>query len=188
MEIIRENNNSEIQLVDKIRRGEEHAFEELFFEYFSELCAFALQMTRSHQQAKDIVQQVFEKIWERRDSLNIKRSLKAYLYKSVRNTALNNIDKRKTRKNMREEFSSQKYQAPREPIKRDGVNSKLVNRIWDIVSEMPQRRQSVFVLHRRHGLSYKEIAKVLEISRKTVENHMGLALKDIRAQLEVKNK
>lgn len=186
MDIVREKKNElELQRIEKIRNGDEAAFEELFFEYFQALCSYALQITQSGDRAKDIVQEVFCKLWKRRANWTIHTSLKAYLFRSVRNEALNQIDYQHHRKYVRQEFSNQRQGWLTEQGESESkVDQKLLNQIWEVVRNMPQRRRSVFVLHRRHGLSYKEIALVLEISRKTVENHMGLALKEIREQID----
>lgn len=181
-----DNYKSEKHLVEQIRKGDENAFERLFFKFFYDLCAYALQMTRSNEIAEDIVQEVFYKIWKGRRSWELNSSLKAYLFQSVRNEALNQINHEQFREDLRDEFANggekrivTQESDPHQPDK------KLLRKIWSIVSEMPQRRRSVFVLYRKHGLSYKEIAEVLGISRKTVENHMGLALNDIREQLDI---
>lgn len=175
---------SEKHLVEQIREGDEDAFEELFFEYFYDLCSYALQMTKSNEIAEDIVQEVYYKIWKRRRSWELNSSLKAYLFQAVRNEALNQINHKKYREDLRDELANgEMKQTITQTDDRKQPNQKLLRQIWTIVSEMPQRRRSVFVLYRKHGLSYKEIAQVLDLSRKTVENHMGLALNDIREQL-----
>lgn len=185
----RKNGDLEGQQIEKIREGDRNAFKDLFFTYFYDLCTYAFQMTKSEQKAKDIVQEVFYKLWERREKWTIHSSLKAYLYRSVRNEALNQIDRDQHRQNTREELSIYKEVGDRKADQTRQLNKgdeKLVEEIWNIVHDLPQRRQSVFVLHRKHGLSYREIGQVLGISRKTVENHMGLALNDIREQIERK--
>jgi len=170
----------------KISQGDKHAFEELFFTYFVDLCSYALQITNSNQRAKDIVQEVFYKLWRRREQWSIHTSVKAYLFRAVRNEALNYLDKKEHRQQVREQFSiGTDDRMARQATRGDEADSELVGAIWDVVSDMPQRRQSVFVLHRKHGLSYKEIAEVLDITRKTVENHMGLALDDIRDSIDI---
>lgn len=171
-------------LVERIREGDEQAFEKLFCEYYYDLCSFAYQFTSCNERAKDLVQDVFIKIWNRREKWKVHRSVKAYLLKAVRNTAINHINERGHRSEVRETLSREKLQNIK-PSVDFGLDKKdeLVDQIWEAVVAMPERRRRVFILYHRHGLSYDEIAEVLDISRKTVENHMGLALKDIRAQI-----
>lgn len=185
MDIIKEKKaNPEKQRVEKIREGDEYAFEQLFFEYFHDLCSYALQITSSRDQAKDIVQEVFYKLWKRRKSWVVHSSLKAYLFRSVRNEALNHIDAQQYRQEANEQYKRHIKNGIKATAENfTAIDSRLLKKIWEIVQELPKRRRSVFTLHRRHGLSYKEIAQVLEISRKTVENHMGLALSDIRDRI-----
>ncbi|WP_441000333.1 RNA polymerase sigma-70 factor [Fodinibius sp. SL11] len=171
-------------LVEKIRQGDERAFEELFREYYSDLCSFAYQFTKCNEQARDIVQEVFTKVWKRRQDWNIHRSVKAYLLKAVRNSAINQINRNDHRSKVRETFSRERLQSVKFPADIEvGKLDRVVAQIWEVVVAMPKRRRKVFILYHRHGLSYNEISEVLNISRKTVENHMGLALKDIRAQI-----
>lgn len=179
-----EKDKNEDQLVEKIRKGDHHAFEKLFFEYFYDLCSFVSSMTGCRDQARDIVQEVYFRIWKRRNNWKVHSSLKAYLFQSVRNEALNHIDRVKYREDIRGQMA-ERNALPFQGEKNSGndYDQDMVDQIWQIVEEMPRRRRSVFTLHRRHGLSYKEIAEVLNISRKTVENHMGLALKDVREQI-----
>ncbi|MDZ7658618.1 RNA polymerase sigma-70 factor [Fodinibius sp.] len=171
-------------LVERIRQGDEQAFEKLFCEYYYDLCSFAYQFTSCEERAKDLVQDVFVKIWNRREKWKVHRSVKAYLLKAVRNTAINHINERGHRSEVRENFSREMLQDIKPSVDL-GVDKKdeLVDQIWEAVVAMPKRRRRVFILYHRHGLSYDEISGVLDISRKTVENHMGLALKDIRAQI-----
>lgn len=178
--------DSDQLLVESIREGDEQAFKRLFFSYYYDLCAFASQVTDSEEQARDVVQEVFYKLWKRREQWTIHSSLKAYLFQSVRNEALNEIDRERHRRQIREKIAKREEDRfERGQRSRDEVdNEQLFNRIWCLVEEMPRRRRTVFVLHRKHGLTYKEIAEIMDIRRKTVENHMGLALNEIREQIE----
>lgn len=171
-------------LVERIRQGDEQAFEKLFCEYYYDLCSFAYQFTSCNERAKDLVQDVFVKIWNRRKKWKVHRSVKAYLLKAVRNSAINHINKKGQRNAVRETFSRERLQSIKSSADLEfDEEQELVDQIWEAVMAMPKRRQRVFILYHRHGLSYDEISEVLDISRKTVENHMGLALKDIRAQI-----
>lgn len=174
----------ENNLVERIRQGDKQAFEMLFCEYYYDLCSFAYQFTRCNERAKDLVQEVFLKIWDRRRKWNVHRSVKAYLLKAVRNSAINHVNKRDNRSEVRELFSREiLHNIKPSGDRKFDEREELVDQIWEAVLTMPKRRSRVFILYHRHGLSYSEISEVLDISRKTVENHMGLALKDIRAQI-----
>ncbi|MDX1618032.1 MAG: RNA polymerase sigma-70 factor [Balneolaceae bacterium] len=172
--------------IERIRNGDSKAFEEVFFEYHGKLCAVALRYVRSPELAKDCVQDVFLKIWRRREELEIRHNIRVYLYQAVRNQALNQIEKSKNRQHYSEKFYHEKlFQVADKPADLSTDEWRLVREIWELVEEMPERRRAVFELHRRHGLSYKEIARVMKISRKTVENHMGKALQQIRDQISI---
>jgi RNA polymerase sigma-70 factor (ECF subfamily) len=167
----------------RIRNGDEKAFEELFFKYYQNLCIFAVKIVKSPELAKDCVQEVFLKLWRNREDWEITYSLSVYLYKAVRNQALNKDEKQKNYRDYAQKYYEEGFSKERKHRELSYKESKLITKIWDIAEGMPERRRMVFELHRKDGLSYKEIAKVMDITRKTVENHMGRALQDIREQL-----
>lgn len=176
----------EKDLVDKICHGDEKAFEKLFFEYYYPLCSFAVKITKSGELARDAVQEVFYKLWRNREGWEIHYSLKIYLYRAVRNQALNLVGIQKNNRQLVESLKEESYSFDHGYFGRDTkkYSEKLIKNIWELVTQMPERRRQVFVLHRRHGLSYKEISAVMAISDKTVENHMGHALQFIRDNID----
>tara|TARA_R110002096_G_scaffold97694_14_gene217754 strand:+ start:13013 stop:13624 length:612 start_codon:yes stop_codon:yes gene_type:complete len=187
----KEGPNNDFERVAKIRAGDEKAFEELFFEYYNQLSRFANTITRSREFARDTVQDVFLKIWRNRANWEIHVSIKVYLYQSVRNQSLNLLEKQKTRQRLNEKlqldqssYVNRYYESDNYPSSISDRELKLVKRIWEVVEQMPERRKLVFELHRKHGLSYKEIAKVLDIARKTVENHVAQALQFLRDNID----
>lgn len=180
----------EVESVVRIRSGDKKAFEQLFFEYHNSLIRFANTITKSRELARDCVQDVFLKIWRNREDWEIQYSLKAYLYQSVRNQALNLLEKQKARQRLKSNFEKESihFVEQIDPLMKSHEylsekETKQLKRIWELVEEMPERRRLAFDLNRRHGLSYKEISKVLNISRKTVENHIGQAIKFIRDKI-----
>lgn len=182
--------DDEVESVGKIRSGDKQAFEMLFFEYHNSLIRFANTITKSRELARDCVQDVFLKIWRNKEEWDIQYSLKAYLYQSVRNQALNLLEKQKARYRLKENYQKESHDflehSGTMKISNDHLSEKEIKqlkRIWELVEEMPERRRLAFDLNRRHGLSYKEISKVLNISRKTVENHIGQAIKYIREKI-----
>lgn len=184
-----EERSNEIDIVKEIRAGNSKAFEELFFEYHNQLIHFANVITKSRELARDVVQDVFLKIWRNREKWEIHYSLKIYLYQSVRNQSLNLLEKQKSRMRLKEGIEKEHYE--REDSNIDSAFNHLseyevmlLKRIWALVAEMPERKRIVFELHRKHGLSYKEIAKILGITIKTVENHIGQAFQFIRSNIK----
>ena len=180
--------SKDLDRVERIRKGDKKAFEALFFEYHEQLSRFANSITRSREFARDAVQDVFLKIWRNRKELDIHTSAKVYLYQAVRNQSLNLLTKQKSQQRLRENFLSEIKSIRVSEYPETNLTpqeQELIKRIWEVVGEMPERRRLVFELHRKHGFSYKEIAKILEITRKTVENHMSQALQHIRDHIEI---
>ncbi len=182
------NRFSDFSRVERIRKGDKKAFEALFFEYHEQLSRFANSITKSREFARDAVQDVFLKIWRNRKELDIELSVKVYLYQAVRNQSLNLLNKQKNQQRLRESFFSETKTIRTQGFDDSTLNNEhleLIKRVWEVVSRMPERRRLVFELHRKHGFSYKEIARILEISKKTVENHMSQALQYLRDNIEI---
>ena len=169
--------------IRRIRCGDDKAFEELFFKYYQSLCSFAVKFVKSREGAKDCVQEVFLKIWRNREDWEINYSLSVYVYRAVRNQALNKLEKQENYYEYARQYFEEGFGELKGPGELSGDDTRMIELIWEIAETMPERRRTVFELQRKHGLSYKEISRVMDITRKTVENHMGRALQDIREQL-----
>lgn len=171
-------------LVRRIREGDKEAFETLFYKYYAMLCVFSNTYVRSIDTSRDVVQDVYIKIWDNRENFHITQSLKAYLYQAVRNQSLNYLEKNSQKLRLQDdltrlrEIESAEYET-------ELNTEELSEKIWKLVDQLPERRRTIFILYRKHGLSYKEIGEVMDISRKTVENQMGRSLKFIREQLDL---
>ncbi len=182
--MINKNSNSDFDLADRIRSGDQAAFEILFHQYYSRLCVFSNGYVKSLDIARDVVQEVFIKVWDNRENFIITQSLKAYLFMAVRNQSLNFIQEKKQKNRLEERL--RKQQELNESVKREDFNKdELSQKIWKLVEELPEKRRAIFILYRKHGLSYSEIADVMKIARKTVENQMGKSLKFLRERLEM---
>lgn len=180
--------------VCKIRSGDKAVFEELFFEYHNKLIRFASTLTKSRELARDTVQDVFLKIWRNREDWELHYSIKVYLYQAVRNQALNLLEKKKARLRLKKNYQSEIESHDKEFKQDEALYGNLtemeirkLKRIWELVEEMPERRRISFELNRRHGFSYEEISNVLDISKKTVENHIGQAIKYIREKISAED-
>lgn len=171
-------------MVERIRSGDHGAFEKLFHLFYPQLCVFSNSYVKSLDFARDVVQEVLIKIWDNRENFYINQSLKAYLYTAVRNQSLNFIQQKKQIERL--ELRLIKQQELNSTIKKEEPDTdELTQKIWKLVDKLPERRRTIFILYRKHGLSYSEIAEVMDIARKTVENQMGKSLKFLREQLEL---
>ncbi|MCL4540064.1 MAG: RNA polymerase sigma-70 factor [Bacteroidetes bacterium] len=174
---------TEQDLVERVRAGDQSAIEELFCAYYSGLCRFTLGMTHSRDDVEDLVQDIFVKIWTNREVWSPKGSIKAYLFKAARNQALNFIKNRNSHQASACEGQGE-IPSPQDTDPSVNLDHKDVRAaISTAISKLPQKCRIVFVLNRQEGLAYSEIADVLGISEKTVENQMSRALRILRTSL-----
>ena len=154
-------------------------FEILFKEFYNELCNFALKYTKNKEASEEVVQEVFAKIWEKRTFINIQISVKSYLYISVRNKCLQQINHNKIVKIYEKHLSKQEknlFSSPHENL----VYEETIEIFNDALQTMPEKCNTIFKLSRHEGMKYKEIAEELKISIKTVEANITKALKILR--------
>ncbi len=159
----------------------EAAFEALFKGSFRELVTYAYSLLNDPVMAEEIVQQVFYKVWEKREQLVFDTSAKAYLYKSVYHDCLNLQKHRKIRQeHARHVLQTETGLAGRGS---DISDKELGRRIQAAISSLPEQCRLIFQMSRFEELKYREIADRLHISVKTVEAQMGKALKQLRLLL-----
>lgn len=163
--------------------GDITAFEMLFRTYYQPLCNYAFTFLRDKEDAEEIVQSTFLLVWEKRETLAIRTSVKPYLYAMVRNACLNVIKHEKIKqKYVSEEIAM--ADRSHDSVTHTVASNELEYRIKVAMEELPEQCRMVFKLSRFEELKYAEIAEQLNISVKTVENHMGKALKIMREQLK----
>jgi RNA polymerase sigma-70 factor, ECF subfamily len=168
---------------EALTTGDITAFEMIFRTYYQPLCNYAYTFLQDREEAEEIVQSTFTSIWEKHSALTIRTSAKAYLYAMVRNACLNVIKHEKIKqKHMVEEvaLSTRSHDSVTSTV----TSTELEARIQQAMEELPQQCRLVFKMSRFEELKYSEIAEQLNISVKTVENHIGKALKIMRDQLK----
>jgi RNA polymerase sigma-70 factor, ECF subfamily len=154
-----------------------------FKSFYQPLCNYAYTFLQDKEEAEEIVQATFLSVWEKRAALSIRTSAKSYLYAMVRNACLNVIKHEKIKQKYAGEelaLAARGYESVTQTIS----SNELESRIQDALEKLPEQCRLVFKLSRFEELKYTEIAEQLEISVKTVENHMGKALKIMREQLK----
>lgn len=176
-------------LFDRIRGGDTKAFEYAFRKFAPRLEAFARKYTTDTNEAEDIVQDVFLKLWERRELLdNI--SLTSFLFMMVKNSCLNYLKHRQVAESVEQrvpdtETAERLYAIDFVPDPSSLLMQKeLSDSIDQIMEELPPKCKEVFVLSRLRGLKNREIATRMEITEKVVEKHITRALKRFREGLK----
>ena len=169
-------------MLTNISMGDESAFKEMFVQYYPKVKVFLGQFIGNQDDAKDVAQNIFVKIWLQRRLLPELRSFSAFLYTMTRNAA---IDYGRIHK-IRIHLDAVETASERDHETESGFFAKeLQVRISHAVAEMPEKRRKVFIMSRLEGRTGKEIAETLGISRKTVENHINLALRELRKLTKV---
>lgn len=151
-------------------------FEQDFKSLYKPLCLFALRYTKQVDEAEDIVQQAFADSWDKNREGGAIDNLKAYLYRAVRNRSLSLVEKMGTLQPLSEQTDLPDLSDNDEAI----YQSERDARLWQAIDGLPPERRRIFLLAKRDGLKYQDIANELHISIKTVENQMGKALKALR--------
>ncbi len=170
-------NNSNELLFEKIQNSDAKAFEQLFNMHYLHLVAFANTFLHDIDNAENIVQNIFVKLWENREEYKI-QSITGYLMVAVRNSCHNEIKRQQHQRTYELNNDNQ------EIIEHVNYSdSGVMNKINAIINQLPEQRKKIFKLNRLEGLKYREIAEKLNISQKTVETQMGKALKFLRDNL-----
>ncbi|MET6995914.1 RNA polymerase sigma-70 factor [Chitinophaga defluvii] len=167
-----------------LAEGSEAAFEEAFKTYFKSLHAYACTILRDEVAAEEMVQNVFCKIWEKREQINVHTSLKSYLYRSVHNESMDYLKRQKAKAaHQTYTMHHSKHETDTNNTARKLLLGELEKKLHHALNELPQQCRTIFQMSRFEELKYQEIANQLGISVKTVENQMGKALKLMRLKL-----
>jgi RNA polymerase sigma-70 factor, ECF subfamily len=172
----------EKQTFNSLKVGDEKSFEQMFRAYYPRLCAYAMTVLNDRDEAEEVVQSLFCRLWEQRDVLDVTTSLQAYLFRATRNASLNQLKKVQTRDaykamNLEQMNNNPEYQPDRT------TNSELRRQLERAIADLPEQCRLIFKMSRFEELKYKDIAENLGISVKTVENQMGKALKILRLKM-----
>jgi RNA polymerase sigma-70 factor (ECF subfamily) len=155
------------------------AYKELFLKYYSRLLHFSYSITHSKETSEEIISDIFLQIWNKRKTLTGIQNFHLYLYVSTKNLSINRLRKLKKEKvfsldEVIVEFKSIYYD-PEQLL----ITSEMYKRIFQAIQALPPRCQLIFKLIKEDHLSYKEVAELLGLSVKTIENQMTIALKKI---------
>lgn len=170
-------------LIRQLKKGEEPAYEMLFKEYYQILVIFANKYLYDIEASKELVQDLFVTIYEKREKIVINSSLKSYLFRSVHNRSLNYLNAQKIKNKYAEHVSNQ-GNLNENSIENQINKTELEHAIYRAIGELPPKCRDIFKLNRFEGLTNSEIAEKLKLSKRTVETQISKALKILRVKLE----
>ena len=173
---------SDSEIIGRIRQGDKQEFEKLFRSSYVSLVRYAKTLIRDHDASEEIVQELFFRLWQDRQTIRIESSLNGYLYRSVHNRALHYLEHQKVVSRHAGEVLAAADMTS-EPVTDAIYYHELQARVARVLERLPERCRLIFKMNRFEGLKYIEIADKLAVSLKTVEADMGKALKEFRKAL-----
>ena len=183
--------NNTTSLVERVRKGDRIAFNELYRQYYPSLRSYA-ELFLDEEESEDVVQDVFLNVWLRKEGLDDSQSLQGYLLRSVYNSSLNILKKKGRSNDYRsvyeqeiEEIGYKYYDPDANDVIRKLYNQDLRTEINAAINSLPARCREVFTLSYLHDMPSKEISLQLGISLSTVDNHIYSALKLLREKLKI---
>lgn len=176
-------NDSELnKLIQNMMAGDRESFNLVFRRFYTPMVRFCMRFVGDVDVASEIVQDLFVRLWTGREKLNISSSFESYLMRSVRNASISYINKERSHDEVHQRLAMEDVDNidPSEQLQSKGLEAAYSQ----VLASMPEKRREVFLASRFDGLKYAEIAEKLNISVKTVEAHMGAAIKQLREGLK----
>ncbi|MFA6981238.1 MAG: RNA polymerase sigma-70 factor [Ignavibacteriaceae bacterium] len=183
-------------LVDQIKNGDTNAFDRLFRAYYQPLFRFISSLVNNSEAAEDLLQDIFLNVWKTRQRLDRMQSIKSYLFRSAKNISLNYLRHQKViqrhipsfgKENLAG-FDKQNWKEKIETVSPSPeevyIQNSLQGELQKAVQSLPERTRTAFYLSRYEELSHIQIAEIMEISPKTVNNHIVQALLQLRKLLQ----
>ena len=169
-------------LLENIKQGDERAFEELYLSYREPALRFCNSILKDTEEAENIIQEVFIKIWNRRERINPELNFTSYLFTIIKNRVFDLLKEIKKRDFLKEKFWEKvlEYQALDSEVKEERFA-----KIKEAVEGLSEKRKRIIKLNYEEGKSYEEIATQLNISKNTVKNQLVKAKQVIRKQLKI---
>jgi RNA polymerase sigma-70 factor (family 1) len=170
------------ELLEKLKRGDDKAFEELYHSYKVPALRFCNSILKDIEESENIIQEVFIKIWNRRSTINPELNFTSYLFTIIKNRVFDYLKEVKKNDFLRDKFWEQilEYKAEDNEIKEERFAM-----VKEAVENLSEKRKIIIKLNYEEGKSYEEIANQLNISKNTVKNQLVKAKQVIREQLKI---
>ncbi|OFX30926.1 MAG: hypothetical protein A2W90_07290 [Bacteroidetes bacterium GWF2_42_66] len=174
--------NNEKEWVVNLKKGNKDAFRNIFEEYARRIFVFAKGYLKSNEEAEEVVQEVFIKVWNARTSINTELSFKSYLFKITFNYIRELFLKKAKENNYKHEILGSSVDFDNRTEEQIDYHS-LLELVDKMIDKLPPRQKEIIVLHKKQGILVKDISIMLEISPRTVEKHLSEALKHLKQAL-----
>lgn len=169
-------------LIDQLKKGNEKAYAYLVDTFHHRLCVYAYSLVKDKDQAEDIVQNVFVRTWERRNTLKADFTLKSFLYRSVHNEFIDQYRKRKSVTALETKYAEEMLRlTPRD----DAFLERLLSFVQHEIHKLPPKCRKIFLMSKQEGRTNLEIAEQLRVSEKTIEYHITKAFNILRRKTNI---
>lgn len=176
---------NESHILQSISRGDEKAFNQLYEQHWYNIYRYLYTLVKSPEVAEEMVIDIFVKLWDGRGWLEQVQNVGGFLRITARNKALDYLKLTAKKKKLISDYYADMLVMNNHILPEDRILNSETNRIWlAALSNLSPNRRKVFLMHREEGLSYNEIAEIMEISPLTVKKTMSVALSSIRAFLK----
>jgi len=177
-----------IENISLLRFGNQKVFQSIVYNYSDLLLVFSIGFVRKREIAEEIVSDAFVTLWNQRNKISEIRDLKSYLYILVRNASISYLRKANGRKEITLDSLIEFYTLPLTGPETDDITEEVLEQINKAINQLPPKCKMVFTLAKVQGMKYKEISEILDISVKTINNHVANALIHISASLKQNDK
>jgi RNA polymerase sigma-70 factor (ECF subfamily) len=173
--------HTEKELVKKLKEGDSFAFEVLFYKYRNKVMGFARKMVPAQIDPQEIVQEVFVKVWLKKETINPDKDVQSYLFAIAKHLILDHL---KSAVNRKLYFVEEHFQQDLmiDDVSDGSKSNDKEEKLFNLLQQLPERRKEIFCLSRFEGLSYKQIAERLNISENTVDSQIRNALAFLRKE------
>lgn len=169
--------SNDIKQLKRLKASDTNAFKSLYLKYFEPLYRYIYYQTYQKELSEDILQEVFCRIWEKREQIDPDQSFQAFVYRIAHHLVIDHYRKSSLKKEHLQQISFREFVEEQPPV-------ELELTIMNALNALPFKIRTTFILHRFQNLSYDEIASTLNISKKTVEYRIGQALEALRQALD----
>ncbi|ADY52081.1 RNA polymerase, sigma-24 subunit, ECF subfamily [Pseudopedobacter saltans DSM 12145] len=180
---MKEKEINEKELIERISRNDEEAFLHVFNFYHNTILSFIKKYVHSSDLAKDLTQEVFVKIWEKREKLAEVKSFRSYLYTIAKNHTLNTLKKASRSQEVMGEIV-EAYFVGNNTTEERLLDKEYLYYLNKALEELPERSKEIFRLCREQKKTYEEVASIMGISKNAVKNHMVFSMKHLRKNIE----